>query len=285
MYRALPSGQTVYLCTMYTLSGIWVYPIKSLGGIALSQCKVEIRGLQYDRRWMLVNGNGRFMSQREIPRMALLRTALDTTHLLVYHKDTASEILRIPLDTSLGELEQISVDIWDDQCTAALLQKPINDWFSDVLSEDVRLVAMPASTHRWADGRYAPEGQYVSFADGYPYLIIGEASLEDLNNRLDLPVPMNRFRPNFVFKGGIPFEEDNWQNFRIGDTTFLGVKPCARCSIPTTDQETAETATEPIKTLASYRSTGKKILFGQNVVWLGEGDAIVRVGDRVSITS
>ncbi len=266
---------------MQILSELWIYPIKSLGGIALTEATVEIRGLQYDRRWMLVNDEGRFMTQREIPAMALLRTAIDHSMLLVHHKDSPSDTLNIQMDIPMNTLERVMVEVWGDRCKAALMPTAVNEWFSAVLGENVRLVMMPETTHRWADGRYAPKGQYVSFADGFPYLIIGQASLDDLNSRLQTPLPMNRFRPNFVFTGGQPFEEDNWSNFNIGQVGFRGVKPCARCSITTTDQETAARAAEPIKTLATYRSTGKKILFGQNVVWLGEGENVVRVGDVV----
>ena len=266
---------------MHKLSEIWVYPIKSLGGIPLSQAKVETRGLQYDRRWMLVNEDGRFMSQREIPEMALLRPEINATHLSVSHKDNPSDVIRIPLEWPVADLEIANVVIWDDTCTAAVLPQPINDWFSSVLNQNLRLVLMPETTHRGADGNYAPEGQYVSFADGFPFLLVGQASLDDLNARLEKPLPMNRFRPNLVFTGGQPFEEDEWSDFNIGSVSFRGVKPCGRCSITTTDQETAERAAEPLKTLATFRSFGKKICFGQNVVWMGEGDAEVRVGDTI----
>ncbi len=144
---------------------------------------------------------------------------------------------------------------------------------------------MPDTTRRRADGRYAPKGQYVSFADGFSYLIIGQASLDDLNSRLAQPLPMNRFRPNLVFTGGEPFEEDNWSDFQIGSVPFRGVKPCGRCIITTADQETAQRAAEPLKTLATYRKRGNKILFGQDVVWTGEGEASIRVGDNIRLVA
>jgi uncharacterized protein YcbX len=268
---------------MYTLSQLSIYPIKSLGGISLTEARVEIRGFQYDRRWMLVNEAGRFMSQREIPAMALLRTAIEGAHLLVYHKDTPSEPLRIPLEVPVEELVSLETEVWGDFFTSALMPREISDWFADMLHENVRLVLMPESTRRWADSRYAPEGQHVSFADGFPYLLIGQASLDDLNSRMDAPLPMNRFRPNMVFTGGLPFEEDNWRHFQVGDVAFCGVKPCARCSIPTTDQETAMRAAEPLKTLATYRNLDNKILFGQNVIWMGEGETVVRLGDGLRL--
>jgi uncharacterized protein len=268
---------------MYQLSQIWIYPIKSLGGIALQSATVETRGLQHDRRWMLVDASGRFVSQREIAEMALMRTAISDGHLEVFHKNTPSDVLRIPLDLSPRDLEQHPVTIWDDTCIAAVLPQSINNWFSAVLKHDLRLVFMPETTRRQADERFADKGQHVSFADGFPFLIIGQSTLDDLNARLPTPLPMNRFRPNFVFTGGQAFEEDNWSDFQIGNSNFRGVKPCARCIIPTTDQETAIRTAEPIKTLATYRKFGQKICFGQNLVWTGEPGAIVQVGDMVVI--
>ncbi|HRI58894.1 MAG TPA: MOSC domain-containing protein [Saprospiraceae bacterium] len=270
---------------MRILSEIRIYPIKSLGGIALTESKVEPRGLQYDRRWMLVDDTGRFVSQREIPAMALLGTAVEPPHLVVFLKGTPAEKVRIPLDVPMDELETLNVEIWDDQCRAGILPRGINDWFSDNLKQRLRLVYMPDTTRRWADEQYAPKGQHVSFADGYPFLIIGQASLDDLNSRLDQPLPMNRFRPNFVFTGGEPFEEDTWGEFEIGNVKFQGVKPCARCIIPTTDQETAERAAEPLKTLATFRKRNNKIYFGQNLVWLGEENPVIGVGASIQILS
>ncbi|MBV6441201.1 MAG: putative protein YcbX [Saprospiraceae bacterium] len=266
---------------MRQLSEIWTYPVKSLGGIALTEAKVEPRGLQYDRRWMLVDETGRFVSQREIPAMALLGTAIEPPYLTVFWKNDPLEKIRIPLDVPENELEKLRVEVWSDRCAAQVLPDDINNWFSDNLKGYLRLVHMPGSTRRWADGRYAPKGQHVSFADGYPFLLIGQASLDDLNRRLAQPLPMNRFRPNFVFTGGQAFEEDTWGEFQISDIQFRCVKPCARCIIPTTDQETGARAAEPLKTLATFRQVEHKILFGQNVVWLGEGEAIVKTGDSV----
>lgn len=266
---------------MRTLTEIWTYPVKSLGGIPLTEAKVEPRGLQYDRRWMLVDDAGRFVSQREIPEMALLGTAVEPPYLIVFWKNNPAENILIPLEIPEAELEKLPVQIWDDQCQSLILTKEINDWFSENLKQNLRLVYMPDTTRRWADGRYAPKGQHVSFADGFPFLIIGQASLDDLNSRLEQSLPMNRFRPNFVFTGGEPFEEDTWENIEIGDVQFQCVKPCARCIIPTTDQETAVRAAEPLKTLATFRQVGHKILFGQNMVWLGVGETKIRTGDAI----
>ena len=262
---------------MLILSELWIYPIKSMGGIALTEATAQPRGLQYDRRWMLIDETGRFMSQREIPGMALLGTAIEDAHLRVFRKKTPAEHIRIPLQFPVGSLPEIMATIWDDTCIAQVLPPDINDWFSIQLKQKVQLVYMPDSTCRDADPHYAPEGQHVSFADGFPYLIIGQATLDELNRQLPEPLPMNRFRPNFVFTGGTPHEEDEWSDFQIGSIAFRGVKRCARCAIPTIDQETAISKAEPIKTLATYRSFNKKILFGQNVILTGEV-GVVRVG-------
>jgi len=277
---------------MRILSEIWIYPVKSLGGIPLREAKVEPRGLQYDRRWMLVDDDGRFVTQREIPQMALLGTAVEPPYLTVFLKKNISEKIQIPLEVPTGELEKQRVQVWKDQCPALILPKAVNDWFSENLSQNLRLVFMPDTTRRWADGRYAPKGQHVSFADGFPFLLIGQASLDDLNSRLAQPLPMNRFRPNFVFTGGLPFEEDSWKKFQISNVPFQCVKPCGRCIIPTTDQATAVRGAEPLKTLATFRQVGHKILFGQNVVCLsagqeglGEGEAWVRRGKDISLLS
>ena len=266
------------------ISEIHIYPVKSLGGISLRSAVVQQRGLQYDRRWMLVNEQGIFFTQRDIPEMALLSTAIEPPHLVVFEtKNPASRVL-VPLDATPEDLPNRMVEVWDDRCAAQQLPDEIGGWFSAVLGQKMHLVQMPDTTRRAADGRYAPPGHVVSFADGFPFLIIGQASLDDLNSRLAQPLPMNRFRPNFVFTGGQPFEEDGWSDFSIGDVAFRGVKPCARCTITTTDQETAARAAEPLRTLATFRQSGHKILFGQNVVWMGEGKEVkVRVGEAVSV--
>jgi uncharacterized protein YcbX len=272
---------------MLKITSIYIYPIKGLAGISLQTSKVEKRGLQYDRRWLLVDENGKFLTQRSHPNMALLQPSFDNGNLLVQHKLKTVNALSIPL--SLPENSKtIKVTIWDDTCKAILVGAQYDDWFSSVLNVNCRLVFMPDSTNRWIDPKYAKKGEVVSFADGYPVLVAGEGSLNDLNNRLDSPVPMNRFRPNLVFSGGQPFEEDQWGHFKVGEEAFFrGTKPCARCQVPTIDQETAEMGKEPIKTLSTFRRFDRKILFGLNACWDLEKterqDVTVAVGDEVSI--
>jgi uncharacterized protein len=159
--------------------------------------------------------------------------------------------------------------------------EPIDNWFSDVIGIKCHLVKMPESTNREVDNNYA-ENKTVSFADAFPFMIIGQASLDDLNSRMEVPLPMNRFRTNFVFTGGKPFEEDNWKKFKIGDVKFEAVKPCARCVITTTNQETAERLHEPLLTLSKFRNFNNKVLFGMNLVCESIGK--VKVGDKIELS-
>lgn len=274
---------TFHLYFMIVLSEIWVYPIKGLGGIPLQQAFVQPRGLRHDRRWMLVDNQGRFVSQRESASLTQLLTNFeDEATLLVRHRERPDSALRIPLYPETKGLDVADVSIWDDKLQACIMPAPIGEWFSDQLGMSLRLAYMGEGHVRPTDRNYAPEGQEVSFADGYPFLIIGQSALDELNAKLAVPIPMNRFRPNFVAVGTQPHEEDTWSDFYIGGLPFRGVKPCARCLVPTTDQITGQRGAEPLKTLATYRTQGHKILFGQNVIWMGDAaGGVVKVGQDI----
>lgn len=259
------------------LQDIFIYPIKSLGGIRLEKAKVEEKGFQYDRRWMLVDRSGRFVSQREFSVLALLQVELQEVGLLVYVKNSPHRQLFIPF--GLAEGPEIHVVIWDDQVVGKIVSPSVGSWFSEFIGFEVDLVVMPESTQRKVDPRYAVNEESVSFADGMPYLIIGQSSLDELNSRLESPVPMNCFRPNLVFSGGEPFLEDKLRKIRIGSVEFQIIKPCARCVLTTVDQDTGEKGKEPLKTLATYRTINNKVMFGQNAVALGSGT--VRIGDEL----
>lgn len=262
---------------MLKVSELYIYPIKSLGGIKLGTAAVTDRGFQYDRRWMLIDKNNRFISQREHAAMALLIPTIADQYINVSAPDNTS--IKIPLN--IGKQDLIEVGVWDDMCLAALVGRAFDDWFSKQLGMDVRLVFMPDETERFTDPEYTKAGHITSFSDAYPFMMIGQASLDDLNKRLDEQLPINRFRPNIVFTGGQPYQEDTMDGFTINDIGFNGVKLCARCNIITINQETAAPAKEPTKTLASYRAKNKKIYFGQNLVHHGTG--IVSVGDEISL--
>ena len=246
----------------------------------MHSAEVTRRGFRYDRRFLLIDKNNRFLTQREFPKMALLKTAIEEETLLVYHKDSFGDHLVVPLAPEPSDDTAI-VSIWEDECEAQFIGQQADDWFSGQLNTACRLVYMPDSTERKVDEKYAIHDDITSFSDGYPILIIGQASLDDLNNRLSKAIPVNRFRPNLIFAGGTPYEEDGMKHFRIHDLDFFGVKPSARCVITTTDQETGLTGKEPLKTLAGYRSKNNKVYFGQNVLMEGEG--IIKVGDPIEI--
>ena len=263
------------------LTDIYIYPVKSLAGIRLTESKVELRGLQYDRRWMITDLSGQFITQREIPALAQIGTLIEPPYSVLFDRNAPNDRYAIPLLSSDYTDSEIDVTVWDDDVVATLVGDEADEWLSEKLDQPVHLVAMPTDAQRIADPRFAPEGQYVSFADGFPFLLIGTASLDDLNSRLAQPVPMNRFRPNLVFSGAAAYEEDSFGHFKIGEQHFQGVKPCGRCMITTIDQKTAAKGAEPLKTLSTYRMEGKKILFGQNVIWTGSEEGVIRVGEEI----
>ncbi|MBX2841700.1 MAG: MOSC domain-containing protein [Flammeovirgaceae bacterium] len=259
------------------LTEINIYPVKSLSGISLKESNLEETGLQYDRKWMLVDENGRFLSQRKHPKMALAKTRIVNDKLMISENDFGE--LNIDMNFQLGE--RTTVEVWDDKCEAIFLDKKYDQWFSEFLDFKCRLVYMPNDSNRIVDTRYNPDGKIVSFADGYPNLLISEASLEDLNSRLNNPVPMNRFRPNLVVNGTLPYAEDSWDLIKIGEINFKVAKPCSRCVLTTIDQKNGQKGKEPLKTLAAYRKKGHKIYFGQNLLHTNRG--VLKLGGTLNI--
>jgi uncharacterized protein YcbX len=264
---------------MLTFRELYIYHIKSLGGIALNAATLADRGFEYDRRWMLVDENNQFLSQREVNTMALLKVQLTEQGLLVQHTGKPGTELLIPFQPAITE--SVMVTVWSNHCRAYPVSDVVDAWFTKQLGLPCRLVYMPESTHRFVDSRYAHHKEITSFSDGYPLLLIGQASLDELNSRLPAPLPMNRFRPNIVFTGGTAFLEDSMKQFEINGIRFFGVKPCARCIITTIDQQTAEKAKEPLKTLSSYRMKNNKVYFGQNLLY--EGTGVISIGDTITI--
>ncbi len=264
----------------HTISDIIIYPVKSLGGIHLKQSAVEIEGLKHDRRWMLIDESNRFMTQRETPAMCLFKPAIHKNGLEISHLPSMEKLV-IHHDECMGE--EFAVTVWDDVVQAQMVSIAANQWFSRLLNKPCRLVKMTTNTQRKTDVRYASKQEQMSFADSFPVLMIGEAALNDLNSKLDIPIDMNRFRPNIVFKGGEAFAEDKWKDIDIGSTQMRVCKPCARCAITTINQQTAVLGKEPLKTLATYRKVNNKIMFGQNVLVLNPGT--ISIGDLITINS
>jgi uncharacterized protein YcbX len=268
---------------MLQLSEIWIYPVKSLGGIKLQKAHVTDRGLEHDRRWLLIDENGMFLSQREHPELALFQPEITGDFLKITHR-VQLETIQFPLQQSFSEAEtKIDVTVWEDSIQAYEVDSVVSDWFSRLLGFSARLVYMPEESHRKVEAEYAvTEADINSFSDGYPFLLIGQSSLDDLNSRLKEALPMNRFRPNFVFTGGEAYEEESWKEFTIGELTFFGVKPCGRCVMTTVDQEKGKTSgKDPLLTLAKYRTVGNSVLFGQNLI--GSGTGLVAVGDAIDV--
>jgi len=264
---------------MLTISELYIYPIKSLGGIALNNATLTDRGFEHDRRWMLVDDNNQFITQREVNTMALLKPKLTEHGLLIRNSQVEGEELLVPFEPTIAETTMVTV--WSNHCRAQQVSVEADAWFSKQLGISCKLMYMPNSTNRFVDGRYAHNKEITSFSDAFPLLLIGQASLDDLNSRLTVPLPMDRFRPNIVFTGGTAFEEDTIKQFEINGITFSCAKPCARCVMITIDQQSGATAKEPLKTLSTYRMKNNKVLFGQNLLYNGQGE--ISVGDRITI--
>ena len=260
-----------------TVSGLHLYPVKSLRGISPNRWSLDHLGLANDRRWMLVDADGRFVTQRRNPRLCLIDTALEGQAIILGTAEFPT-LHVVPPGTDAPVVE---VQVWADRVAARDAGDRAADWLSGFLGKPVRLVYFPPDALRGVDPAYAERGDRTAFSDGFPLLLISEASLRDLNGRLDEPLPMRRFRPNLVVGGTEPYAEDGWRRIRIGRLTLRVVKPCSRCVITTIDPETATTGREPLRTLSQYRRRGNKVYFGQNLIHDGTG--LLAVGDEVQV--
>lgn len=260
-----------------SLSALHIYPIKSCKGLNLTSVSVGPKGPGFDRRWMVIDANGRFISQRQFHKMALIDILQDDNELII--KIPNNPEYRMPIFSS-GEQKQVS--IWKDTSLGVDQGDEIAHLLSRFLETECRLVFMPDTSFRQVDQKYAlRNNDDVGFADGYPFLLISEASLEELNCRLQEPILMDRFRPNLVIKGCEPFEEDTWKFIRIGEIYFQVAKPCSRCIVTTIEQSTGKKGLEPLQTLATYRKQEKGIMFGQNLIHQNNG--ILQVGDELEV--
>ncbi len=286
--RVGPDGRTVE--SRMRLVGLGSYPLKSARGLSLATAEAGSTGLLHDRRWMIVDANGRFVSQREDPRLGRIVPEIAGGSLRLTARGlsgTNVPELTLPLapgnapPRSTGDGPRTSVTIWGDRIGAHGCGPEADAWISALLGPGHRLVAMPEDAVRPVDPDYAEVGDRVSFADGFPYLLTTTASLDELNRRAGTRLTMDRFRPNLVVDGGEPFDEDHWRRIRIGELVFRVAKPCARCVITTLDPDTQEAGPEPLRTLARFRARGSKVLFGQNL--LPDGGGTLRVGAAVEV--
>ena len=256
------------------LSSIHVYPVKGARGITHERADVLFGGLRHDRRFMVVNDDGKFITQREHPRLALVTTALDGEALVL---GAAGSLVRIPLAPE-GHGRR-HVRIWHDAVEAIEIHGDATGALSEHLGVKCQLVFMPADVVRPVDPRFANAGDRVGFADGFPILLAATSSLAELNGRLETPIPMDRFRPNLVVDGGDAFEEDRHDHVWVGNLPLRMPKRCSRCQVTTIDQETAQVTNEPLRTLARYRRVANNVYFAQNLIPDREG--VVAVGDAV----
>jgi hypothetical protein len=266
------------------LASLFTYPVKSCGGLTHGSIALDASGPVWDRRWMVVDAEGRFLTQREFPPMALIQPTL-TRHDLTLGAPGMPEI-SLPLAGEHGPWRQ--VEIWGDQCRAWDEGEAVSEWLTNYLDIEVSLVRIADDFIRRVDERYAPAPAQTGFSDGFPLLIASEASLADLNARLTergkAPVPMSRFRPNLVVTGCEAWAEDTWRTVQIGEITLDVVKPCARCKMTTVDQSSGAIpdVKEPLATLATFRQQqGTKVMFAQNAIHRGRGT--LNVGDPVEI--
>ena len=258
------------------LSQIWIYPVKSMGGISVTSSCVRAKGLEYDRRWMLIDDQGVAMTQRTDPKMALFKPIIQQDRMTIAFEGNT---LDVPLITKTKTITPARV--WDDGVATVEVSEHHSAWISARLGVTCKLVFFPEENPRPVDAAFRINDEHVSLADAYPILIIGQSSLDDLNLKLDQPVPMDRFRPNLVFTGGEPYEEDAWKRFTVGTNRFSGVKPCARCMVPTIDQQKGEKGIEPLRTLSTYRKRENKTYFGQNVLPIDQ--AKIHIGDSIFV--
>ena len=262
---------------MIKVRSLHIYPVKSCRGISVDNAVVVPTGFRFDRQWMVVNPDGGFLSQRSNPVLARVSTRIEGDRLIL----DASGRSRLEIAAGEPHGDERSVTVWNDRCEAVSAGPEAAEWFSSLLGTPCELVRQPDAGVRQVDTRYADEGDRVAFADGFPFLLISRASVDGLDLRLVEPVPADRFRANIIVDGCEPHAEDRWTEITIGDVSFRIAKPCARCIVITTDQKNGARSSEPLRTLAEYRSVAGKVLFGQNLVHLGMGE--LRVGDEVRI--
>jgi uncharacterized protein YcbX len=262
-----------------SLASLTVYPVKSAAGLAVGRARVEPEGLEHDRRWMVVDGEGRFLTGREHPTLVRIAATPRGAGLEL----RAPGIDPLTLDDAGGGAP-VTVSVWRDRVPARAVDARADAWFTALLGLPCILVRLPAGGARPVDPQYGRASDRVSFADGYPLLLIGEASLADLNARAPMHAAMSRFRPNLTVAGAAAYAEDGWTRIRVGEVAFDVPKPCDRCVMTTIDPHTAEkhATQEPLRTLAGYRrDRSRGILFGVNLIPRGTGT--LRVGDAVEV--
>ena len=262
------------------ISEIYVYPVKSFAGISLDSAQLNEAGFEYDRQWMVTRPDGTFMTQRVYPQMALVETSISDGRLVLSSFGMEPHIVAA-IDKNNGK--RINTQVWGDPIQAWEHESQTGEWLSRALGVDCKLVSFPDDEIRQCARPLSKIGEHTLFADAFPLLLLSRGSLDDLNARLENPVGMDRFRPNIVVDGCEPLAEDHWQRITVGDVRLRVTRACARCSVPTVNQQTGVlSGPEPIHTLSSYRRREDgEVYFGINLV--PETTGRLRIGDRVSI--
>lgn len=258
----------------HRVTDIIIYPIKGMAGISVEKAQAFAEGFQYDRRWMLIDQDLKFVTQRTKPIIALFETSLHNDQVGIRYRDQSF------IFSSHDVIDEvIHTKVWDDHAITQAVSREADEWFSDLLDQKVKLVKLASQDSRKHHSSATNKSYPVNLADGYPYLVIGDESLRMLNEKLEVKVPMNRFRPNIVVTTSTAHEEDRWQAFKLGSTSFTNIKPCSRCTVVTIDQATAQVNNETLRVLNTYRKENNSVLFGTNVVCKVPG--VVAVGDKV----
>ena len=266
---------------MLRLSALYRFPLKSGKGESLPQARLDKLGLEGDRRWMLVDeASGRFLTQRADPKMSQLSALWNATGGLTLSAQ-GFEVLDVAVPDPDTDLR--GVTIWRDTLRVPDAGDAAADWLSRFVEKPVRLVHVPLPRARTTEAGYGRDDDQVAFADGYPLLLIGQASLDDISHKVGRPLDMLRFRPNLVIEGSEAFAEDGWKRIRIGDVEFRVVKSCSRCILTTVDPHTGirDEQREPLATLMTYRKQENGTMFGQNLV--NDGNGVLEVGMPVTI--
>lgn len=267
---------------MPVVSSLFIYPIKSCAGIAVSRLDYSARGLHHDRQYMVVNTEGAGLTQRHVPKLAHIQPTLRDEGLTVSCKGQPT----LELDTSEAQLSKLDprlVSVWNYRGEALDLGDEAANWFTRTVGTACRLVRFSPTGSRPVSQKHTTLAAQAQFSDGYPVLVTTVESLQDLNRRLITPVPMNRFRPNVVLRDVAPFAEDDWRILTFLHLRLHIVKPCERCAIVTVNQTTLEQGKEPLRTLATFRNLNGKVCFGQNAV--PEAPGFLTLGDDAEVVT
>lgn len=261
----------------YKVKSLYIYPVKSFGGCQVNQMEITSTGPKYDRKWMVVDEKGQFLTQRQLPKMSQVNVKI---------WDDSQIELTAPgvdfIDFGINEFDataEIEVTIWKQKAKAHEVDPEVSQWVSDFLGQKCKLVRMSDEFERKIDADYG--AGLTNFTDGFPFLIVSLQSLELLNQKLNKAFAMRRFRPNIVVQVEEAHQEDYWTQIQIGDVLLRGAKLCSRCKITTIDPMTGQFGEEPLKTLSEYRKTDQGIVFGKNFVHENTGS--IRVGMDVDV--